>query len=457
MTDQDLEQRLRDWYRADIGDHESAPLQLRAELASLVQTAARSRRPLTAGWTFPSMHRFAPIALAATAAVVAVLIGIGLILRSPEVGPSPLPGPTHNRTPGPAGTARNGWIAVSANPSNIGAGEAGDIYLITETETARRIIGADDDGLAQACPRFSPDGWRLAYGESRASGPVTTYRGVWPVSDRAVVVVGLNEQGEASAPILRVAVATDPGQLSCPEWSPDGRLLAMRAEAELLVADAASGETTVFPVSEAPWGQQDFEWSRDGSSIAVSEPGQIRVVRLDGGDSTVIPVEGSTPRYLSWTAADKQIAFVSTDGGGDGLAVNVVDVARGNTTQLTPTSTELQLKFHYPAVSPQGTQLAYLQRTYRCTGEGPGDSCTQDPERLLLSNLDGSDVVELQIPAGNGVEGLVWSPDGKRLLLGADAVSVGIAPGSSPIFHSGTRLNLEWSSSQATWQPVYAP
>jgi hypothetical protein len=46
------------------------------------------------------LNRFAPFAVAATALVlVALLIGIGLILRSPNVGPSPIPGPTHRATP----------------------------------------------------------------------------------------------------------------------------------------------------------------------------------------------------------------------------------------------------------------------------------------------------------------------------------------------------------------------
>jgi hypothetical protein len=51
------------------------------------------------------MNRFAPLALAATALVVVLLIGIGLILRSPNVGPSPIPEPTHSATLEPSATA----------------------------------------------------------------------------------------------------------------------------------------------------------------------------------------------------------------------------------------------------------------------------------------------------------------------------------------------------------------
>lgn len=450
MTDHDLEHRLRAWYRADIDERESAPPQLRADLATLAQTAGGSRGPLTTGWRFPRLSRFAPIALAATVVVAAILIGIGLIVRSPNIGPPSVP----IATPFPTAHAQNGGIAVSANPTNVGGGEVGDIYLVAESAAARRIIGFDGDGLAQACPMFSPDGRALAYGEARASGPVTTFRGVWPVPDRAVVVVGLNDHGDASSPIMRVTLPTDPGQIPCPEWSPSGTQVAFRVGPELWVADAASGVTTVFPVTEAPWGQQGFEWSRDGSLIAVAEPGQIRVVHVDGGASTLIPVKGATPGSLGWTAGDDRIIYISTDAPGDGLAVNVVGVEGKNDTQLTPDSADLQVRFHYAEVSPDGTRVACVQGAVRCDNNGCAGVYIPP---LRITRTDGSNVVELPIPAGFGVSGLQWSPDGKRLLFGSidGVVSVTVAPGSPAVVYSRGELNLEWSGSEVTWQPVF--
>jgi Galactose oxidase, central domain len=114
MTDHDLEQRLRAWYRAEIDERETAPFQLRAELASFAQTAATTRRALVPGWRFPAMNRFAPLAVAATAVIVATIVGFALLTRpAPNIGPSPVPGPTHEATPQPTARAA-AWTATGS-------------------------------------------------------------------------------------------------------------------------------------------------------------------------------------------------------------------------------------------------------------------------------------------------------------------------------------------------------
>jgi Tol biopolymer transport system component len=426
------------WQQGQLGDVSSASNRM-------LRAASAQRRG----------HHQLRTALAGVALVLiaAVVVGASVVIRA--LRPTNVVGSPHSksivvypplsRTTLPA----NGLIAVSANPRNIAGGEAGDIYLVSEGAAARRIIGFDGDGVAQACPRFSPDGTRLAYGEAHASGPVTNLRGVWPVSSRAVVLVRLNGHGDASAPIMRVTLPADPGQIPCPKWSPSGRHVAFRVGSELWVADAASGRTAVFPVTQAPWGQQGFEWSRDGSLIAVSEPGRIRVVRMDGGTSTLIAVTGATPASLGWTAGDTRIVYIITDDPGDGLAVDVIGVAGNNNAKL-PDSTSLH-RFYYAAISPDGTRVAYLQRTTGCVPA----SC-QEPAYLVTMGTDGSNRIELPIPPSFAVSGLQWSPDGNRLLFGSvnGIASVGVVPGAPAAIYSRGELNLEWSGSQVTWQPV---
>ena len=389
-----------------------------------------------------------------------------------EERPAPIGGPSTTQTQGPATMApvpvltppppsviagplppmpvsrfQNGWIAVSANPMEYGGGENGDIYLLAEGAAPRRIIGSDGDGIAQACPVFSPDGQRLAFAEARASGLVTTPRTVWPVSERAVEVVELNDQGDPSPPIMRVTLPPDPGEIACPEWSPDGRKVAFPVGSELWVADVASGKTTVFPVPEAPSGQQGLAWSRDGSRIAVAEPGQIRVVHVADGASTVIPVRGGTPSSLGWTAGDEGIAYISTDPTTDTGAVNVVEADGKTDTALMPTPpTGADLA----AVSPDGSRVAYVPR---CATDRCG-------RRVLIMDTDGSHAVEVPIPPNLRVSALLWSPDYKRLLLSSNdgVTSVPVAPGSPAIVYASGSPNggpnLEWFDSTATWQPV---
>jgi hypothetical protein len=71
----------------------------------------------------------------------------------------------------------------------------------------------------------------------------------------------------------------------------------------------------------------------------------------------------------------------------------------------------------------------------------------------------GGDVVKVPVPPDFVLEGLLWSPDGKRLLLSSidGVVSVAVAPGSPPIVYATglyrSGLDLEWSFSEVTWQP----
>jgi hypothetical protein len=44
MTDQELEGRLRAWYRTDVGETETAPLSLRTAVAAIPRTSARPAR-----------------------------------------------------------------------------------------------------------------------------------------------------------------------------------------------------------------------------------------------------------------------------------------------------------------------------------------------------------------------------------------------------------------------------
>lgn len=153
MTDQDLERRLRAWYRADVGDVESAPPQLRIDLASLGQQAADPPRLSTNGWGLPQMLRSAPLAIAATALVAAILIGLALFVRQPpDTGPTQSRGPTSSATTEPSATPTDsvplggGLMLVYQQHESPGPCSTSlspfDVFTVDPGTGARTLLGA---------------------------------------------------------------------------------------------------------------------------------------------------------------------------------------------------------------------------------------------------------------------------------------------------------------------------
>jgi Tol biopolymer transport system component len=180
VTDLDFEQRLRAGFRGAVDA--VAPPALRATVNAIPETVGTvERRGWTAGWGFPRMNRFA-LALAATAAVVTLAIGIGLLLRPPSVGPSPGP------------------VVPTATPvspsSSAPVASPQFAYIVGDWRTGQQLWMANMDGtgahelipgLAQElnpglggnpqATAWSPDGTRLLFtwapvvGDSPGWGP----------------------------------------------------------------------------------------------------------------------------------------------------------------------------------------------------------------------------------------------------------------------------------------------
>ena len=359
------------------------------------------------------------------------------------------------------GTPSNGLIAISANPPGVASGELGDIYLLNGLDEPRVVIGVPGDDIGQACPAFSPDGRWLAYGEARDSGKAGT-RHPFPISDPAVGVAKVGPDGSVLVHLRQPVDATQ--QMPCPEFSPDSRSIVFPDGDGLRVVDIWTGESRSLPASGLIAGSSGYEWSRDGTRIAVSEPGQIRIIRVDNGSSVVVPALGVATE-LAWTAGDLRLLYLVATGFPDGESVHLVDIAWGIDTRIGPPSVTRGVETMADAVamSPNGRHIAYPWSTRICNGEG----CTTSPANLFVVDVGGSTPVNLALErdpiSGNVVfpwRGVVWSPDGTRLLFGSiqGLVSIGVDPASSDTVHaSGDSLNLEWSfrRREFAWQPVY--
>jgi dipeptidyl aminopeptidase/acylaminoacyl peptidase len=376
-----------------------------------------------------------------TLLVAIALVGVAIVGSRFAVPPRP---------PFPTG---NGWIAVSANPLGVGGGEDGDIYRLEPGKAPVRIIGSDGDQVAQACPAFSPDGGRIAYAEARASDqPVTTFRGNWPVQDRAIVIAAAERP---DVPLVRAAASAEPGLMLCPTWSPDGRFVAILSSTELSVIDAESGSLdgilrTAIPQS----GVAALAWSRDGTRIAIGEFEQIVILRLTNRTERVLPVADGSVRTLAWTADDGGIAYLE-DGipSGTNPEARLIDLSSGREMKLDLPSADGSLTSGAASliVSPDGRRLAWLEQDARCNANGCDGNF---PERLAMFDETGIHAFHLGVSTGSSMR---WSPAGDQFLFssiaGIDAVP--LQGGAPQVMASGSVLNLEWSSDEVTWQPLF--
>ena len=152
MTDQQLEQRLRDWYRANVSASEQAPPELRSTVMAI---PARQRRGVRLPWSDATRRLTFRVATAAVIAVVAV--GGVLYATRPgqhDVG-TPIVTPGASASPGrPAVTARPTPTLPPPPPSNQPGpmGDGRQIQTATKLNDGRVLIvgGYDNEDRAIA-------------------------------------------------------------------------------------------------------------------------------------------------------------------------------------------------------------------------------------------------------------------------------------------------------------------
>ena len=161
--------------------------------------------------------------------------------------------------------------------------------------------------------------------------------------------------------------------------------------------------------------------SSDGTRLAYSYAGQLRVAGIDGSSSRLLG-QGEAP---AWTSDSTRVVYQHL---GD---LRIVRIDGSQDTQLTSGPTWDAL----PAVSPDGTSVAFVRGRAAPTGE----------ELVLLSLVDGSERVLLATPLLSGPD---WSPDGRRIAL---------AVGPSLVTLSASGGDVRTIVNGAVADPAYSP
>jgi Tol biopolymer transport system component len=397
MTDHELEQRLRDWYHAEIPDDETAPAALRSSVATIPQDAI--------AW----LGRSAPpreLRLLAVAAILsAITVGGALIAGSAIVRPplvvappvvAPPDGPVSAR-PLPSSAAptrrfvRNGAIAVTRE---------GSIALLDPVSgKTTKTFSVDSAGELT----WAPDGRRLAF---------TAPGGVW---------------------VMNVSDGTSQQILSCGEgpegctisWAPDGSRIAVAHGGTLELVDPDGSNRATVLVQDHPvdrGGLRQPTWSPDGSRIAfggwlgshVEDGSGLYAVDRDGSNPSLIhgPASGIGTFDPAWSPDGSTIAYF---GSSDAQVCR-----RNNFTSTTTCDDQWQLhvmslalagdeprELHDAGIcyclgfapsltwSPDGTRLAFV-----------GSESDNFPGGLTVMNADGSELRQVN----DDGDGPAWQP-----------------------------------------------
>jgi Tol biopolymer transport system component len=307
MTDEQLEQRLRDWYRAEVPDREVAPIALRTALGTIPrESTLRGRR-------FGSRRS---ITLLAAAALVGLLAGTAVVGGFP--GPRPAPAiilPSRLPSPQPA---------TSLQPSTSPVARR-IVY------TRFRIVTKGQEGCKSHCHRASIFTSNEDGSDEREliSGPYSQAIAMSP--DGSKLIISMRDSDGDHAYLTDVdgsePLRLDTGcRLPCveawPGWSfepglafsPDGSRLAFVRGLEdprsvIAIMDMATG--AVVELESTAGAASPPSWSPDGAHLVFGSS----VVDADGTNlHQVVPTalsSGSTFGGPRWSPDGSLIVFTS--------------------------------------------------------------------------------------------------------------------------------------------------
>jgi WD40 repeat protein len=456
-TRMEFDDQLRAW--AELGD-ERLPVQyLNAALAQIDASPQRRSRP--AWLAFPPMHRFAPFALAATALIVIALIGISLLVRSPNVGPTPVPAPSNDATPNPdatpeAGAPLGGGYILAYQPHEsklecpFSSQAPYDLLMVDPGTGAHTLLGtvAEDCSARFLTLQWSPDRSHVLmtdeFGLAQETLDAPTAAGrelTFICCDMpADLMEGggsgalgwvLSPGGDRAAAVHTTSVASPGGE---------GTLGGIGDGIVVAAVDGSGQATLSIPAGASIRGS--VSWSPDQTALVAA--GCVPCNHAGPGEPAsgenrehiwVVPVDGSPVRELLdvtagwfwtpiWSPDASSFAMVrrtcdsgevppQCDSGVIASTLQLISAEDGSVRDLVTSEQvgEGRGEFGLPAWSGDSTRIAFSAFTLT----------TLDPPHVFVVEADGGNLVDI----GEG-EPLQWSPDGEWLLVSRPAAGDGM-------------------------------
>jgi Tol biopolymer transport system component len=217
-----------------------------------------------------------------------------------------------------------------------------------------------------------------------------------------------------------VRITDDPASDRQPVWSYDGRWLAFDSDRTgrretWVIQIAPGGRPGSAPVQATRGGGKGI-WTRDGKIAYATQTGQIAIyiANEDGSQPTRLTQLKDLSISPRWSPDGKTIAFAASYGAqAKRTAISTVSVTGGDEKFLAVGA--------FPAWSPDGLEIAFSNEL-RHAGE-------TSPHRAIISVIPakGGEPRELMNYSGE-VNGLDWSPDGRRIVFSYDRVKDGKDP-----------------------------